>query len=129
MESRLATWGREFTTNIRAHHILGTVGVVASSLAALSIEAFYVSRISAVAAGMVFGWMGFTKPEQGYVKFVSAWRVLESAATRYRYGLTTLEQLLAAKDRGEEIIAGFERSAAAPRFDTERPPNTPPNTV
>jgi hypothetical protein len=113
IQSRLDKWRKHFTFNIRAHHILGTIGVFSSSLAAISIERFGISRYSAVASAIIFGWLGFTKPEQEYAKFVNAWRILDSAVSKYRHGLISLEALLEAKDQGEQLIAGSERSLDA----------------
>jgi len=68
--------------------------------------------------------LGFVKPERKFIKFVRAWRILDAAAIRYRYGKADLDYLFMAMDQGEQFIAGFEQdlsSKAQPQLAGQMP--------
>jgi hypothetical protein len=87
--------------------LLGVLGILSSSIAALSDPKL--TPVCGVFSAVAFGVLGFVQPTKNYSKFVSAWRVLDSAVCKYRFGKLPIEGLLEAKDRGEDIIGGYER--------------------
>ena len=100
------------------YYFLGGVGVATSALAAAfpSETSRYLSVISAVCIAL----LGFTQPEKKYIKFVRAWRILDIAAMRYRYGIISINSLFDALERGEQSITEFEQEISP---KSNQPPN------
>lgn len=111
IKSRLHCWHKLYRRANVTHYIVGILGVAASALAAVDIgEASWIlAAISAVCIAI----LGFVKPERKFIKFVRAWRTLDAAAMRYRYGKADLDSLLNAMEQGERYIAKFEQDLSA----------------
>lgn len=111
VSSRLNCWHKLYRRANRTHYIVGVLGVAASTLAAVDIgEA---SQFLAAIAAVCIAILGFVKPERKFIKFVRAWRILDAAAIRYRYGKVDLNDLFNAMDQGESLIAGFEQELSS----------------
>ncbi len=111
VRSRLNCWHRLYRRANSTHYIVGVLGVAASTLAAVDIgEA---SQFLAAIAAVCIAILGFVKPERKFIKFVRAWRILDAAAIRYRYGKVDLDDLFKAMDQGERLIAGFEQELSS----------------
>jgi len=111
VRSRLNCWHKLYRRANSTHYIVGVLGVAASTLAAVDIgEA---SQFLAAIAAVCIAILGFIKPERKFIKFVRAWRILDAAAIRYRYGKVDLDDLLKAMDQGERLIAGFEQELSS----------------
>ena len=111
VKSRLNCWHKLYRRANSTHYIVGVLGVAASALAAVDIgEA---SRFLAAISAVCIAILGFVKPERKFIKFVRAWRILDAAAMRYRYGKADLDYLFMAMDQGEELIAGFEQELSS----------------
>ena len=111
VKSRLNCWYKLYRRANYSHYIVGIIGVAASALAAIDIgEA---SRFLAAISAVCIAILGFVKPERKFIKFVRAWRTLDAAAMRYRYGKADLDSLLNAMEQGERYIAEFEQDLSA----------------
>ena len=110
---RLHAWLWLFKLANRAHYIVGIVGVASSALAASAI--FYPVWCS-VTSAICLATLGFAQPQRVYLKFVRAWRILDIAALRYRYGNLNQAELFAALVQAEAAISESE---------SENPPNDP----
>jgi hypothetical protein len=107
VKSRLNCWYRLYRRANFVHYSVGIIGVAASALAAVDVgEA---SRFLAAVSAVCIAILGFVKPERKYIKFVRAWRTLDAAAMRYRYGKSDLNALLDALELGERCITEFEQ--------------------
>jgi hypothetical protein len=109
---RLKEWNKWFTIHNRCYYTLGILGVLSSSIAALTIQ--YLSPFCAVISTVAFGVLGFVQPSKQYVRYVAAWRILDAAVSKYRFGFISLAELIQAQERGEEIIAGYESNDSKP---------------
>ena len=111
VRSRLICWHKLYRRANSTHYIVGVLGVAASTLAAVDIgEA---SQILAAVSAVCIAILGFVRPERKFIKFVRAWRILDAAAIRYRYGKVDLDGLFKAMDQGESLIAGFEQELSS----------------
>jgi len=108
IKSRLSCWYKLYHRMNMTHYIVGILGVATSALAA-AINNGEASRILAAIAAICIAILGFVKPERKCMKFVRAWRILDAAAIRYRYGQADLDSLFKAIERGEQLIAEFEQ--------------------
>ena len=107
VKSRLNCWYKLYRRANSTHYIVGIIGVVASALAAVDVgEA---SRFLAAISAVCIAILSFVKPERKFIKFVRAWRTLDAAAMRYRYGKADLDSLFYAMEQGERCIAEFEQ--------------------
>jgi hypothetical protein len=79
----------------------------AASAVAAAVGGDWARGFSAVAA-VLTAVLGFVQPERRYLKFVRAWRVLDSAAIKFRLGQAGIKELIEAVDRGEALITEFE---------------------
>jgi len=121
VKSRLNCWYKLYRRANVTHYIVGILGVAASALAAVDIgEA---SRILAAISAVCIAILGFVKPERKFIKFVRAWRTLDAAAMRYRYGKADLDYLFSAVERGEQLIAEFEQDLST-KAQNQFPENT-----
>lgn len=119
VEKRLAYWYGLWKWSARYHYFFGVVSVGASVIST-SLDGGPAKAFSIVAA-IATALIGFMHPERRYLKFVSAWRLLDIAAMRYRHGLSDKAALIDAVACGEALIAGFEdklEAAAEPRAPT-----------
>jgi hypothetical protein len=115
VKSRLNCWHKLYRRANITHYSVGIIGVAASTLAAVDIgEA---SRFLAAISAVCIAILGFAKPERKYIKFVRAWRTLDAAALRYRYGKTNLDALFNAMEQGERCIAEFEQDLSGKAQD------------
>lgn len=107
VKSRLTCWYKLYRRANFTHYTVGIIGVTASALAAVDVgEA---SRFLAAISAVCIAVLGLVKPERKYIKFVRAWRTLDAAAMKYRYGKADLDALLAAMEQGERCITEFEQ--------------------
>lgn len=109
VEKRLAEWQSLWWWASMYHYGFGVVSVTASATAAAmgGVAAQFLAVIAALSTALI----GFTQPERRYLKFVNAWRVLDVAALRYKYGRLSLDDLFAALEQGERIISEYESKA------------------
>ena len=118
---RLSTWHKRWLISVCMHYTFGILGVGASALAAAS----YYQEIFAVVAAVSIAIIGFVQPERRYLKFVRAWRHLDGATLRYRYGRADINELLDAVRDGEAILTEVELETRKPdtanRGDTADP--------
>lgn len=105
---RLKAWRTLYLIHLYSHYCLGICGVIASALAGFQLPSPF-QQIAAGSATVCMAIVGFIRPERKYLKFVRAWRILNTAATRYRYSLAEVSDLVAALDDGEARISEFER--------------------
>lgn len=113
IQDRLDEWHKILKRASIYHYTLGISGVTASALAAAFDGS--ISKLLAAASAACIAALGFAKPDRRYLKFVRAWRVLDSAAMRYRYNNLSDKELLDALDRGEQLITEFEMETATPK--------------
>ncbi len=109
IEARVNAWYRMFNFANRTHYVVGVLGVACSALAASDVGG--ASQILAAISAVCIAILGFAQPEKKYFKFVRAWRVLDAAVLKYRYGKIDLDTLLETVERGEELITEVERDA------------------
>ena len=115
---RVSSWSRMFNFASRTHYIVGIVGVGCSAMAAADL--FSRSQILAAISAVCIAILGFAQPERKYMKFVRSWRLLDTAALKYKYGRIELDELLATLDRSEQLLSEIEQEtlekpvAAAP---------------
>lgn len=107
IEARVNAWYRMFNFASRIHYVVGVLGVACSALAAADI--FDISQFLAALSAVCIAILGFAQPERKYMKFVRAWRVLDAAVLKYRYGKIDLDTLLDTVDRGEQLLTDFEQ--------------------
>ncbi len=107
IEERVAAWYRMFNFASRSHYVVGVLGVACSALAAADI--FNISQFLAALSAVCIAILGFAQPERKYMKFVRAWRVLDTAVLKYKYGKIDLDTLLDTVDRGEQMLTDFEQ--------------------
>lgn len=96
-------WKRAVTT----HYVIGILGVTASCIAATGFE--YFSQAAAIVSAFCIGVLGFVQPERKYLKFVRAWRRLDSSVMLFRFGKIEIDDLLQAVEDGESIITEVEK--------------------
>lgn len=106
VEQRLADWQRLWGTAATFHYYLGASSVAASAFAATI--GGETGRYFAALAAVLTALIGFTQPQQRYFKFVNAWRTLDVAALRYKYGRLSLDNLFSALEKGEQMITEYE---------------------
>lgn len=71
--------------------------------------------LAALLAALFSGLTAVFRPNEEYLKFARAWRVLNSIRVRYEMGSATVEDLAAAMDRGEAIIGESDQDIYRPR--------------
>lgn len=103
---RLTSWEKLWTQSAKIHYFFGILSVGASAVAA-AVGGDWARGFSAVAA-VLTAVIGFVQPERRYLKFVRAWRVLDSAVIKFRLGQAGIKELIEAVDRGEALITEFE---------------------
>lgn len=118
ISERLTEWHQILKRASIYHYTLGICGVTASALAAAFDGS--VSKLLAAASAACIAALGFAKPERRYLKFVRAWRVLDSAAMRYRYHKLSDTELLNAVEQGERMITEFELETLRPKPAVEQ---------
>ena len=99
---RLDTWRPLWRAFLWLHYSLGVVGVLSSALAA-ALPVSWLVTLFAVLSACCFAVIGFVSPERRYLGLIRAWRTLDFAATQYKNGLLSLEELLAWLKRCEEV--------------------------
>lgn len=106
IQVRLTDWRKLWTQSARIHYLFGGFSVAFSAIAAATggVLAQYLSAVAAVLTALI----GFVHPERRYLKFVRAWRVLDVAALRYKFGIIEVKELCDAVERGETLISEFE---------------------
>jgi len=112
VESRLNCWHKLYRRANVTHYMVGILGVAASALAA-AVDIGEASRLLAAISAVCIAILGFVRPERKFIKFVRAWRTLDAAAMRYRYGKVDLDYLFNAMERGEQIISEFEQELSS----------------
>lgn len=103
---RLQGWKGTYQRSFVENYLIGTVGVATSTLAASQLlgNSQLLSTISAVCIAL----LGFYRPDRRHVQFWQAWRTLDAVAMRYEFGLASLEELIDAVRRGEDIIGEID---------------------
>jgi len=86
-----------------AHNLLGLLGILGSLVALTGLPGVW-TKGATIITGFAIAAMTMWNPRREYMKFARAWRVLDAAARRYRYGQATLPQLFTAIELGEAII-------------------------
>lgn len=109
IQGRLTEWHRLWIESVKLHYVFGALSVTASAVGAAvgGESARYLAAMAAVLTALI----GFVQPERRYFKFVNAWRVLDVAALRYKYGKLDLDNLFSAVEKGERIISEYENKA------------------
>lgn len=82
---RLRDWKWLWKWSNVSQLVFGGLSVLRSALAATGMPG---SQCLAAIVAVMTALIGFAGLERRYYKFVRAWRVLDVAAIRYRYGLT-----------------------------------------
>lgn len=123
---RLKAWHGLWWWSAVYHYALGVLGVACSAVAATDVP--HVRQAAATLAAVCFAVIGFVNPQRRYLKFVRAWRTLDSACRRFRHSNLPIEYLLDAVDRGEQIITEIEQDTAWPqkKAGEEPDPNAAP---
>ena len=104
IRSTLAAWYRLWRQSAGMHYGLGIGGIVFSGMATQWPNRPTLPFLTGLCTALI----AFGNPERRYLKFVRAWRVLNTASMRYRAGLITREQLIDAEERGQSLIESFE---------------------
>jgi hypothetical protein len=102
VQRRLDTWRPLWRIFLWLHYALGVLGVLSSALAA-ALPVSWLVTLFAVISACCFAVIGFVSPERRYLGLIRAWRTLDVAATQYKNGLLSLEELLAWLKRCEEV--------------------------
>lgn len=105
IEIKRKAWERLWRNFATLHYSLGGLSVTCAAIAATGVDS---AQGLAAAAAILTALLGFIQPERKYLKFVRAWRELDSVALRYSLGLTDIADLAAAAERGEQLITEFE---------------------
>jgi hypothetical protein len=103
---RLDTWRPLWRVFLWLHYSLGVVGVLSSALAA-ALPVSWLVTLFAVLSACCFAMIGFVCPERRYLGLIRAWRTLDFAATQYKNGFLSLEELLAWLKRCEEVATSL----------------------
>ena len=90
------------------YFLLGVVGVVCSTLAALTLVRDPYRAALSVVSALCIAIIGFVRPEVRYKNLVSAWRDLESAKARYLYEDQDRKPLLDALQQCERTATDDE---------------------
>jgi hypothetical protein len=100
----------------------GIFGITASVLAT-AMQSPY-ARYAAAVSTVCFGVSAFASFEKVYFRYARAWRVLDAAILRFRYGNASLDFLLRAREKGETMIQELEeeQSKAEQGVGKVRPP-------
>ena len=101
-------WALGFTSNIT----VGILGVVSSSLAAISHDPY--SRYAAAISAVCFAIIGFARPDRFYFKYIVPWRMLDHAILRYRFQDGSKEELIASLEFAESTLSGIEAQKESP---------------
>lgn len=104
IQERLTSWkrGRQIM-GTTAHNLLGLLGILGSLVALAGLPGVW-TKGATIVTGFSIAAMTLWNPRREYMKFATAWRVLDAAARRYRFGHASLSDLFAAIERGEAII-------------------------
>jgi hypothetical protein len=112
IEAKRSAWLRLWKGSVRVHYTFGIVGVGAAALAAaIGGEA---GQILSVVAAVSTAVLGFVQPERKYLKFVRAWRIIDLAIIKFQLGKGSMDELIAAAERGETVITEFEATEPHP---------------
>jgi hypothetical protein len=104
VQARLTSWKRGRQINgTTAHNLLGLLGILGSLVALTGLPGFW-TKAATIVTGFALAAMSLWNPRHEYLKFAMAWRVLDAAARRYRFGLIPFDELLTALELGETII-------------------------
>lgn len=122
IEAKRRAWASLWRNFATLHYGLGGLSVACAAIAATGVS--YAQGLAAAAA-ILTALLGFIQPERKYLKFVRAWRVIDSASLKYSLGLTDLAALAAAAERGEQLITEFEAKNEQEPITPSRPV-TPP---
>ena len=110
---RLASWSRISIRLATAQYMIGIFGVACGATAAAA--GGELGRYLAAASGVCTAILGFARPEQRYLRFISAWRVLDHAIMKFKLGRADIDELLAAVNTGETLLT--EQLAKPARSD------------
>lgn len=110
IEARVSAWHKLYIRANYSHYFVGIVGVASSAISAATDGG--ISKALAAVAAICIAVLGFAQPDRKYVKFVRAWRILDIATLRYRYGQIDLPALINAVETGEQAITEFEQDVS-----------------
>jgi hypothetical protein len=123
VQARVKAWHTLFMRATYSHYAFGILGVAASAISAATDGG--ISKALAAVSAICIAVLGFAQPDRKYVKFVRAWRILDVAALRYRYGKITLDELLEAVEHGEQTITDFEQDMKPKQKTAKNVPRRP----
>ncbi len=108
LADRLKSWERTHRLYFIIHYFVGIIGVLASTLATSNLLGHprFLSAISAICIAI----LAFVRPEREHIRFWNAWRILDSAATKYEVGMVGIEKVVEAIDRGEASLLEFDNN-------------------
>jgi len=115
VSERLAAWRKHWWWSAFMHYSMGVTGVTASAIAATGSDKY--SQSAAVVAAVCIAFLGFVQPERRYLKFVRAWRRLDSSVLHFQFGKIGHDELIEAVEEGESILTEIE-------IETRRSPDT-----
>jgi hypothetical protein len=90
-------------------YFIGIFGLTCSLLATSGFGGKDIPRYWALGSGVCFGLIAFVDPNSRYLKFSQAARVLDPACLEYKYGSSTIAELIQSFEQAEEIITGLEK--------------------
>jgi hypothetical protein len=104
VQERLTSWkrGRQII-GTTAHNLLGLLGILGSLVALAGLPGVW-TKSATIITGFSIAAMTLWNPRREYMKFSKAWRVLDDAALRFKFGRASLDDLFDAMARGEAII-------------------------
>lgn len=118
VQNRLDVWKTAFKNARRVYYSIGILGASVSAMAAVNI--IDSAKILSAIAAVCFAILGFAQPEQRYIKYVRAWRVLDIAAWRYCHELIPIAELFSSMEEAEKMIGEFEAQTQIPRDVTNK---------
>jgi hypothetical protein len=120
VQERLTSWkrGRQIM-GTTAHNLLGLLGILGSLVALAGLPGVW-TKGATIVTGFSIAAMTLWNPRREYMKFAKAWRVLDDAALRYRFGHIPLGELFDAIQWGEEIIEEADTLAGDSSVDMLR---------
>jgi len=119
IERRLAAWRTYWKRAVAMRYLVGIVGITDSCIAAANFEDY--SQFAAIISALCIGVLGFVQPEQKYLKFIQAWRRLDSSMMKFKFGQIEIGALLQAVEDSESIITEIEKETR--KTTTEIPTN------
>jgi hypothetical protein len=103
---RLAQWRTMSRWAAIGRIWIGIFGITASILAT-ALQSPY-ARYAAAVSAVCFGVSAFASFEKVYFRYARAWRLLDAAILRFRYGNASLDFLLRAVETGEAMLQELE---------------------